>query len=106
MKQTINIYSFREAFKHAERGSQFSYEALELLFEYLEEIDSDYDLDVVELCCEYAESTPEEIASSYSIEIDGLADDEVQRTVLDYLYNNTQVVGVTHNDTIVYFSSF
>jgi len=106
MIQTVQLSDFRTAFAQCGRQSQFSYEALGLLFEYLEEIDSSYDLDVIELCCEYAESTPEEIANSYSIDIEGLQDDQVQRAVLDYLYNNTQVVGVTHNDTIVYCSSF
>ena len=106
MIQTVQLSDFRTAFAQCGRQSQFSYEALALLFEYLEEIDSSYNLDVIELCCDYAESTPEEIASSYSIDVEGLQEDEVQRTVLDYLYNNTQVVGVTHNDTIVYCSSF
>ena len=106
MIQNVQLSDFRTAFYQCGRQSHFSYEALGLLFEYLEEIDSSYNLDVIELCCEYAESTPEEIASSYSIDIDCLADDQLQRTVLDYLYENTQVVGVTHNDTIVYCSSF
>jgi len=106
MIQTVQLSDFRTAFYQSGRESQFSYEALGLLFEYLEEIDPSYDLDVIELCCEYAEATPEEIASSYSIDVENLQEDEVQRTVLDYLYGNTQVVGVTHNDTIVYFSSF
>ena len=106
MIQTIQLSDFRTAFAQCNRQSQFSYKALALLFEYLEEIDSSYDLDVIELCCDYAESTPEEIASSYSIDVENLQEDQVQRTVLDYLYNSTQVVGVTHNDTIVYFSAF
>ena len=106
MIQTVQLSDFRIAFAQCNRQSQFSYEALALLFEYLEEIDSSYNLDVIELCCDYAESTPEEVAKNYSIDIDGLADDQLQRTVLDYLYNHTQVVGVTHNDTIVYCSSF
>jgi hypothetical protein len=106
MIQTVQLSDFRTAFAQCGRQSQFSYEALGLLFEYLEEIDSSYDLDVIELCCEYAESTPEEIASSYSIDVKGLQEDQVKRTVLDYLCNNTQVVGVTNDDTIVYCSSF
>ena len=28
MKQTIDIYRFREAFEHMGRGKQFSYEAI------------------------------------------------------------------------------
>ena len=102
MIQTINLSDFRTAFAQCGRQKQFSYEALALLFEYLEELDSSYDLDVIALCCEYQEASPEEIAEQYSIDIDGLEDDEVQRAVLDHLYDHTSVCGVTHNDTIVF----
>lgn len=102
MIQTINLSDFRTAFAQCGRQKQFSYEALAVLFEHLEELDSSYDLDVIALCCEYQEATPEEIAQQYSIDIEGLEDDEVQRTVLDHLYDHTSVCGVTHSDTIVF----
>jgi hypothetical protein len=102
MIQTINLSDFRTAFAQHGRQTQFSYEALAVLFEYLEEYDSAYELDVIALCCEYQEATPEEIAKSCSIDIDGLEDDEVQRAVLDHLYDHTSVCGMTHNDTIVF----
>jgi hypothetical protein len=41
MKQTVNIYTFREAFNRMGRGSQFSYEGLSLLFDYLEECEDE-----------------------------------------------------------------
>ena len=102
MIQTINLSDFRSAFAKCGRQEQFSYEALAVLFEYLEESDSSYDLDVIALCCEYQEASPEEIAEQYSIDIEGLEDDEVQRTVLDHLYDHTSVCGLTHFDTIVF----
>ena len=102
MKQTIQLSGFRDAFIRAGRKDQFSHEALALLYEYFEEIDPDYDLDVIAICCEYSEATPEDIARDYSIDIDGLEDDEIQRAVLDHLYDHTSVVGVTHSDTIVF----
>lgn len=102
MIQTIQLSDFRTAFYNAGRKDQFSYEALALIFEYFEEIEPDYDLDVIAICCEYSESTPEEIAENYSIDIEGLEDDAVQRAVLDHLYDHTSVVGVTHSDTIVF----
>ena len=54
------------------------------------------------LCCEFAEYTPEEIASNYDIDISECEDeDEIRDTVMDYLQENTQVCGET-SDSIVY----
>ena len=86
MKQTINLYQFREAFMHANRKDQFSYEGLELLFGYLEEIDPDYELDVVELCCGYSESTEDDIRAQYKIDTDD---------VEEFLQDNTAYIGRT-----------
>ena len=76
------------------RADQFSYEALNLLYDFLEENIEGYELDVVALCCEYAEDTEQGIAKAY-----GLHEDE---DVTSYLEYHTQVVGVTDSGTIVY----
>jgi hypothetical protein len=59
MKQSINDWDFTDAFHKAGRGKQFSYDGLKALFEYLEELENDIgeeiNLDVIALCCEYAE---------------------------------------------------
>ena len=69
MKQTINNASqFRDAFRAMGRHGQFSYEGMELLFNYFEECDPDMELDVVAICCDYSEDTPESIVESYGIE--------------------------------------
>ena len=58
MKQTIGQSQFMDAFR-GDRKDQFSYEARKALFDYLEEYEKDTDteveLDVVALCCEYCE---------------------------------------------------
>ena len=96
---------FRDQFKQAGRGDQFSYEGLGLLFDYLEEIDPDYDLDVVALCCEYSEATPNDIARDYSIEFssvnEGDIDGELKQVVL-YLNAEGAYIGTTEAGTIVY----
>ena len=95
MKQTISTASqFRDAFLSAGRKEQFSYEALGLLFEYLEAVDPDAELDVVEICCDYAESTPAEIMENYSLENEEMAE--------DYLSDNTRYIGTTSEGSIVY----
>jgi len=86
------VSQFRDEFHHAGRGNQFSYDGLAILFNWLEENYKDYDLDVVELCCEYAESTIAELVEAYSIDGD----------VMEYVNENTLVLGVTSTDAIVY----
>lgn len=102
MKQTINLYQFRDAFKRMER-TNFSYEGLELLFNYCEDCDTDMELDVIALCCEYAEDNFEDIATNYGIDLGSSDEIEDQlELVLQHLNDNTSVVGVTGDNTIVY----
>lgn len=104
MKTTLSVYDFRDAFNKAGRGNQFSYEALGLIFDYLEEIESgsgeEYDLDVIALCCELEESTPDEVIQNYGLDIED--DGNELNNVLDYLHDETTVLGVTDNGSIVY----
>lgn len=96
--QSINsVYQFREAFRLAGRADQFSYEGLEVLFDYLEECseEEDIELDVVALCCEYYESSIEELIDSYDIEFDSENQDEEEHKeiVREYLEDRTSVCG-------------
>ena len=56
MKQTINLHQFRQAFADCGRANQFSYEALETLYEHLIQWEQDtgeeVELDVIGLCCD------------------------------------------------------
>jgi hypothetical protein len=107
MINTINTASqFRDEFAHMGRTNQFSYEALGLLFDYLEECDPDYNLDVIGICCDYAEDTAQSIAESYGIDTAGLDVEELNDVVQDYLNEHTQLVGQTEAGTFVYCSSF
>jgi len=93
MIQTINVSAFRDAFRACGRHNQFSYEGLGALFDYLEEVDPDFDLDVIALCCNYSEDTAEDIAKNYGIEVNSL--DELQDAVRAYLEENTSIVAET-----------
>jgi len=98
-----NASQFRDEFRAHNRGDQFSYEGLGLLFEYLEEADPQYDLDVIAICCEYSEETPEDIARNYSVDLEDCMDEEEQFCAIrDYLDENTSVVGVTSSGSIIY----
>ena len=94
-----NVYQFREAFRLAGRMDQFSYEGLEVLFDYLEQLSEDtgepIELDVVALCCEYYESSIEELIKDYNIDVsdaDG-DEDEIELIVKEYLQENTSLCG-------------
>jgi hypothetical protein len=97
MKTTISHASeFRDAFRQANRQDQFSYEALNMLYEYFEDVDPDMELDVIAICCEYTEDTPEGIANNYW-SVDDLTQDEeeLRDQVREYLEANTSIVGET-----------
>ena len=96
-----NVHQFHEAFRLAGRSDQFSYEGLEVLFDYLEELSEStgesIELDVVALCCEYYESSIEELIDNYNIDVsdaDG-DEDEIKTIVEEYLQYNTSVCGET-----------
>ena len=102
MIQTINRHDFKIAFRACGRTDNFSHEALNLLFDFFEEIESDLDeqieLDVIGVCCDYCESTLEEINQDYDQEFEDL------EGAVDWLQDQTPVVGKT-DETIV-FASF
>ena len=101
MKQTINLSQFRDEFQSI-RPNNFSYEGLEILYDYIDEMIPDYDLDVIELCCDYSESSIKELIDSYDIDLDGIEPDEINGTVLDYINDHSIVLGVTYDGSIVY----
>ena len=109
MKHTINLYAFRNAFYKMGRKDNFSYEGLEILFDYLEELEmatgEEMELDVISLCGDFAESTIDELISDFDIDMsDCDTDDEesIEETVMEYMAQNTIVCGVTSNGSVVY----
>lgn len=106
MKQTVTLSSFRDAFFRCNRGEQFTYEALELIFDYIEEYEcstgEEIELDPVSICCEWAEDDPKTIAEYYDIDIEGLEDDELIAHVVDELMNATSYAAATSSGSIVY----
>ena len=89
MKIEVNEYMFRDEFQRMNRADQFTYTGLGTLYEVLNDLESDvgeeYDLDVIALCCEWAESTLDELRQDYSNhdEISGLDDDELVDWISD-----------------------
>ena len=106
MKQSINLYDFRRAFEQS-RPDNFSYEGLEVLFDSLENLEDDtgieIELDVVAICCDFQESTVDEVIQDYDIDV---SDDEVKADIVrDHLQDNAFFCGETSNGNMV-FQSF
>lgn len=71
IKQTVNRSAFHDAF-NAIRPEQFSYAALNALYDYLEQLSDDtgqdVELDVIAICCDYCQyDSIEEASSVYDV---------------------------------------
>ena len=88
MKQTINFYDFERAFGTDTYKNQFTHQGKKALFEYLEEYEDStgeqIELDVVALCCDYAEYD--------NIEEFWLEYDQEDYPDMDAIEYNTQVI--------------
>lgn len=108
MIQTVNIHDFRNAFISHGRENQFSYEAMQIIFDYCEEWeDGKYELDVIEISCEFDEDSWENVAESYNVELDvNDSDEDKIQQIKDFLESETIMVGYVGDsslsDTVIY----
>lgn len=107
--QTVDLHTFREAFRAYGRQDQFSREAFEALFNYLEQYSEDtgdFDLDVVAICCDWTESHWSDIANDYCLDwVENCeTDEEKAEAVRDYLNDNTIMLELSDGETFVYMA--
>ena len=106
--QEINNSDFHTAFHRMDRGSQFSYEALDLLYDYFDSIGEDIELDVIAICCEYSEMHYSDIIGEYETDIcEALGDDCTDEDakieyIREFLQDNTSLVGETTEGTFLF----
>ncbi len=78
MYQSINFTSFVQAFQTMGRYDQFGYDALQALFNHLEELEDDtgeaIELDVIALCCDFSVVTLEQINQEHHQKFDDMED--------------------------------
>lgn len=103
MRMIVDEHTFLREFQDFGRMDNFSPEGLRALYEYLEEIEPDYELDVIGLCCTYSEQSFDDIVRDYKLEGDNGEDARTLAT--DYLEAQTVVVAVL-DESIVYCSEF
>ena len=105
MKQTVDRQTFQVSFMNL-RPKNFTFEGLDILFSHLEELETEtgeeLQLDVIALCCDYAEDTPANIAADYGADIEAAKDDEdIFDIVAEFLDAKGVLIGSTES-SIVY----
>jgi hypothetical protein len=104
MKTTVNLFDFQRAFEEL-RPDNFTNEALEVLFDYFEEIEEstgeELEFDVIGICCEFSEDTIENLIAAYSIDVDQTqSEGEIKSQVLDYLADNGVLIAETSHGIV------
>ena len=97
MVKNIAFSDFVDAFRAYYRYDSFGYQALRVIYDYMEEVAPEFELDVIAICCAFNTEHYKDIADNYTIDLsaaDGDEDTEKQ-IVLDYLNDNTSVLGET-----------
>jgi hypothetical protein len=106
MKQTVYNSDFHDAFIKSGRENQFSYQGRNVLFDWIEQLDADTgeetELDVIALCCEFSESTTEEILNDYGYMLD-LSKEPDTDSIREFLRENTIFCGEYKEDGLTFF---
>ena len=111
MKQSVNFNDFIDAFKRFDRYDSFGYDAIKVIFDYIEDYERDsgeeIELDVIAICCDLNVMHYSDIAKDYRIDLSECEDEQEQKdAVLEYLNDNTVVLGTTEDDCNIVFQCF
>jgi hypothetical protein len=103
----VTKHSFIDAFKQSSRKDQFSYDALEAIYEYLEDYSQDsgedVELDIVAICCDWSEMTWQDVAMSYGVDLSQCIDDDERiGEVESFLCDNTQFQALPDGESFVF----
>ena len=111
---TIDAGMMQEMFKNYHRD-YYTYEACEALENWYDDIDPDFDFDVIAICCDWNEygETPclkwSDFLNDYEYILDDienpdeLTDDEKIETIIDELENKTTVIRLSDSVLIASF---
>lgn len=109
MKIIVTRNIFIDAFlSSSTRKEQFSYDALDMMFHYLDQCeDENSEFDMVGCCCTWQECTIEYIASQYDVDLsDCLDEDDRKQATENYLQNRTTVIGFVDSTDSFLFAEF
>lgn len=98
MIQTITVTDFINAFDQADRSSNFSTAGLVAIFDFLEDVSPDAELDPIAVCCDFSEYKDlEELKQDYAYDEDLEEDDEI----LDYYREETLVLELANGGLVI-----
>ena len=108
MKRTVNLNDFRDAFRSI-RPDNFSYEGLEALFNYLENLGEDtgleIELDVIAICCDFTEyENLEEYLKKHDTDVfrsDYNSDEDWIEAVKEDISDNTTLIDINGESFII-----
>lgn len=87
MISRLNSSEFADAFRAYGRADNFSYEGLRAMFYALEDVNPEWELDVIALCCDYAEyDSAVDAALAYGWDMeDGLDGQDAEDDAMNYM---------------------
>ena len=104
---TLSKNQFIRQFEEVRQG-QFSREALHWIFNYLDNFDGDVEFDPIAICCEWQESTVDEVIEAYDIEVEAdAAPEDRMQAAIDYVdYHSVLLTSGTgpKSDSLVFLS--
>jgi len=114
MKTTVYRSEFHDYFTKSDTyKNQFSYEAREIIFDYIEEYEEstgvETEFDLVSICCDFSESTISEIVFDYGYLMSSSDGDKPKEYIQEFLESKTSVCGsYTDNEgeTVFVFGQF
>jgi len=101
MYQTVSQWDFVRAFTEMDRENNFSEEGRIALFDFLEEVDPNSELDVIAICCDFTEyANVEDLKADYShlLEDEEFEDDD---EVLDFFRDETVLIELSGGGVII-----
>lgn len=103
--ETVTESSFRDAFRHI-RPDQFSHEALRALYDYLDDYsdttEEPVELDVIAICCEWAEyNSATEAADEHGFAPDGGDEDGIETAALEWLQDRTAALELPSGGVVI-----
>ena len=102
MIQTITEWDFVKSFDDVNRATNFTVAGRKALFEMLEELSPDMELDPIAICCEFTEySSLQEWKQDYGYDPVTDEEDEDDDYALDYLRDQTMVLELDNGGLII-----
>lgn len=110
MKQEINVYQFAQEFKNMNRD-YYSWDGYQALYDYYdelsEELDLNYTLDVIGICCDVSEYTEDELVKDYGYLLDkkdyeDLDKEDFLSDLKIKLQDNTQFIELDNGSYLVW----